>query len=1589
MPLIRQIINIGALLSLLASLLGIGGEAPANRPNLQRLLAPDSSVVASVPASSVDESAVPHYFGPWPNWANSPFTLPDAVVTITGDGAGATAEASVGLNGMITGITITNPGSGYSSATVTITGSGSGATADAVVTTTGIVTGITVTAGGAGYTAPTVTISGGGATTDATATAYGGIGTLTLTSPGSGYTFPTVDFDYPDDPNGTMPKAHVDWDPATGAITAIYIDNPGSGYLTPPNVVIRDGTQADPINNRAVRASAVRTQAIQAEQEGALAGVASGFTTLETATATATATLAVQYVVMDTFGAGYTSAPTVTINDPTGAGAIATATVDAGGVTAINLTNAGSGYITGNGMKKFVDPLPGLCDPANGGCPTVAQLQADPLAKALPLGVPEVKTYNGIEADEYEIALVQFRMSFSSSLPPTTLVRAYVQVETPAIAGISQHVPLVNEMLDGSTQPVLINGVQAYGITPPQYLGPVIVTPKNRPVRIVFHNMLPTGVDGDLFLPVDTSLMGSGMAGGNDPFDPIPVPGGTVTDDVRNPPCTTARDGTAGAIECYTKNRATLHLHGGNTPWISDGTPHQWISPAGENTAYPQGVSVGNVPDMNVCQAGDDGCQTFYYTNQQSARLMFYHDHAYGLTRLNVYAGEAAGYLITDDTEAKLIGPGGALEGLGVGMPLIVQDKTFVPEPEQLDWQDPTWDTARWGGYGNLWYHHVYMPAQNPGDPGGMSAFGRWMYGPWFWPPANEAKFGPIANPYYNMDPEGPNGIRGDADDWTTPLAVPCSFDDPSTWQYQEDPFCEPQLIPGTPNISAGMEQFNDTPLVNGTAYPTLTVEPKAYRFRVLNAANDRFFNFQWYVGDPSTASTDTNYKGEVIGPTEVAFDETLLALAQTDGTVFPTPDMSDDGGTDPSFSAPGPDWIVIGSEGGFLPAPVLRDGQQFTTWVTDPTVFHVGTVDLFSLLLAPAERADVVVDFSQFAGQTLILYNDAPAAFPARITSYDYFTGAPDMRPVGAPPILPGYGPNTRTIMQVKVAAAVSDPNDPALGFNLPELENAFKHKADRSGVFESGQHPIIVGQAAYNSAYGTSFVSGGWCNSPTNPTTRCDGFLRISEQGGDLFKFDTLTKADVFGNPKQVAVKIEPKAIHDETNASAFDEFGRMQANLGLEVVPATPMLQNVVLHPYVFPTTEMVDTSKLPAAAKLVGGAYDDVIVTPISVGDDGTQIWKFTHNGVDTHPIHFHAYDVQTLNRVSWDNVVMPPDATELGWKDTLRISPLMDTIVALRPVVPQLPWDVPNSIRLLNPAMTDQTPLILSSMQDQLNMGLTAFAPNGEPIDVYNHFVNFGAEYVYHCHILSHEEMDMMRPVTLAYPPVAPSNLVVLAPVDPPGNGTRDRYVDLSWTDNSRSETNWVIERATSYAGPWSVLAVIDSDPLNPGLRETTGESIGGTIDYRDVIGTTANAYAYRVQAINVVGDTWNYANPALNNIVSGGFPTITTRSAFTNIASWVPQPAAPTLLTATAVRQGSNNRVALDWTDVPGATGYVIQRARDAAFTQNVTIINRPPISAYVDTVPRLPLGTAYYYRVMTLNPMASPWSNVLSITTQ
>jgi FtsP/CotA-like multicopper oxidase with cupredoxin domain len=1228
-------------------------------------------------------------------------------------------------------------------------------------------------------------------------------------------------------------------------------------------------------------------------------------------------------------GTGYVAGETASIGPADTPGLATINGVDAvGAITSIAITNAGSGYSTVNGIRKFVDTLPGI-DAAG----------ANNLGQFIPKAIPDTTTFLG--SDYYEIAIVEYEEKMHSDLLPTKL-RGYVQLDTNVIPGAG--VPLVNP---NGTPINFPSGAQARGVTPAHYLGPLIAATKDRPVRIKFYNLLPTGVSGNLFVPVDTSVMGSG-----------PGPSLTAADpDPQNPQC-----GAVGLkpLGCYAENRANLHLHGGLSPWISDGTPHQWVTPAGESTSYPKGVSTKNVPDM---PDPGPGAITFFYTNQQSARLMFYHDHAWGMTRLNVYVGGAAPYMIKDEMEQQLT-TDGILPGNVI--PLAIQDKTFVPSDAQLISADPLWDKVRWGDAGDLWVPHVYVPAQNPGDSSGVNQFGRWAYGPWFWPPTNNIDYPPINNPYF-VDSCNPD----------------------VNW-------CEPLLMPATPFVSMGMESFHDTPVVNGTAYPTVTVQPQAYWFRVLNAANDRSFNLSLYVADPAAA-------------TEVQLNPAEVAAALADSTVFPTPVA----GTE------GPSWIQIGSEGGFLPAPVVIPAQP-TTWVNDPTVFNAGNVDQHSLLLAPAERADVIVDFSQYAGRTLILYNDAPAAFPARDPRYDYYTGNGDYRDTGGtPPTIAGYGPNTRTMMQIRVADGTGTP------FNLAALQAAFAHKADGSGVFESSQNPIIVGQGAYNSAYGTSFQNNG-------PRA---GLAQIYDTA---LSFDTLA-----GVP--LVLPFQRKAIQDEMGEAFEKEYGRMSGNLGLEA-PNTQagLQQNLILYPFVNPATEVVKPIALPPG----------VNVTPISSATDGTQIWKITHNGVDTHPIHFHLFDVQVLNRVGWDGIIRKPDLNELGWKETVRISPLEDTIVALRPFQPKLPFGLPDSIRPLNPAMPIGSEAVF--------MNVDAF---GNPISppITNVMTNFEWEYVWHCHILSHEEMDMMRPISAQADPML---------ANPPRvtftRNTTTGVVNLTWIDgtpiNYNSPTTLTTWGSMANEIGYRIERALVANNGNIGAYTPIGTVLANQTAYIDSTALVNRNYRYRVVAYTAAGDTQSapaggsavaapvapsnvvatlqagpqvsltWRDKANNEVfflvelsVDGGPFNLIAQSparngtgnvtyvdtmvssnhsyqyrvaaANANNAPYVfvnanlinaeAAPAAPSNLTGTVVRAGNRADVTLKWTDnSANETGFTIERATNSTFTVGSTLTN-VAANTTTATQTRLYRGVTYFFRVRSNNlGGSSTWSNVFSVVT-
>lgn len=616
-----------------------------------------------------------------------------------------------------------------------------------------------------------------------------------------------------------------------------------------------------------------------------------------------------------------------------------------------------------------------------------------------------------------------------------------------------------------------------------KYLGGAIVATRNRPVILTVKNLLPSRH----ILPVDPTI----MAG----------PNGLMVGDLPH-------------------NRIVTHLHGGLTPWFSDGSPFQWYTPGGQH-----GESFMNIPGYTT----PAGSCSHYYPNQQSARLGWYHDHAIGLTRLNAYAGIASAYIIIDDFETGLVNSG-LLPDL-VGVPLIIQDKGFVPT--NIGKQDPTW---QWGNPGDLWYPHTYEV--NVSSDGSENSEGRWDWGPTTDPPAQG----------------------------TSPL----------------------------PKVSIVPEAFFDTILVNGGVYPKLTVSPKRTRFRLLNGSQARFYHLNLYAEDKANPG-------------------------------------------EPKLGAAGPVMYQVGTEGGFLPAVAIHNN---TTPIPLTPEDDANADGPFNLLLAPAERADVVIDFNGVpAGSSFILYNDAPAPFPGGEPRNDYFTGDGDQTASGgAPNTRLGFGPNTRTILKITVASGIGD----TVSTNnwLSDINVKLR----------------------------TNFLSG--------------------NQPGLLFNN---------GDPSTPAFPFDGSADRMLTLNEDFDEMGRLIQNMGT-------FTQNGVNNqglptwgqPYLAPSTEN------PYAGT--------------------TEVWQIMNLTGDTHPIHFHLANVQLIQRQpftgnpngwSYSGPPIPPEANELGWKETVRMNPGEITTVIMKFVLPDLPT---------------------AEMRN-------AVSPR-----------TGGREYVWHCHILEHEEHDMMRPL---------------------------------------------------------------------------------------------------------------------------------------------------------------------------------------------------------------------------------------------
>src|SRR6266705_2154518 len=130
---------------------------------------------------------------------------------------------------------------------------------------------------------------------------------------------------------------------------------------------------------------------------------------------------------------------------------------------------------------------------------------------------------------------------------------------------------------------------------------------------------------------------------------PYPITAVTAPDGSQNAPGRSGRP--ANQIVATLPPWTVVHLHGGRTAAVSDG----WTE--------------------NACLSGQ--FTTSDYANDQQATLLWYHDHAMGITRFNVYTGLAGLYVIRDAEEASLHLPGGSYE-----IPLLLQDRNLDTTPD-------------------------------------------------------------------------------------------------------------------------------------------------------------------------------------------------------------------------------------------------------------------------------------------------------------------------------------------------------------------------------------------------------------------------------------------------------------------------------------------------------------------------------------------------------------------------------------------------------------------------------------------------------------------------------------------------------------------------------------------------------------------------------------------------------------------------------------------------------------------------------------------------------------------------------------------
>ncbi|WP_299456817.1 T9SS type A sorting domain-containing protein [uncultured Microscilla sp.] len=285
----------------------------------------------------------------------------DNTTTVTIVGGTFTVQATavpVISGGQLVGISITNPGSGYTSAPtgITISGPGTGASC----TPTLSIESLTLGTGGAGYeTAPAINFPAPPTATDAptsvanaVANLSGAIKTITVDNSGQGYTStPNISIQSP----GATASANV----TSGQVTSVNVEQGGAYYTNAPTVTFDSGTASA----YAVVENGVVTQVVVTNGGSGYAVPPKVTLSLPTGAvqATASLTMTINEVALNSGGLNYDTPPTVSLSGGTTVGGDNASIAATMSVQSISITNSGSGY-TNTSLPNITiqTPEPGI-----------------------------------------------------------------------------------------------------------------------------------------------------------------------------------------------------------------------------------------------------------------------------------------------------------------------------------------------------------------------------------------------------------------------------------------------------------------------------------------------------------------------------------------------------------------------------------------------------------------------------------------------------------------------------------------------------------------------------------------------------------------------------------------------------------------------------------------------------------------------------------------------------------------------------------------------------------------------------------------------------------------------------------------------------------------------------------------------------------------------------------------------------------------------------------------------------------------------------------------------------------------------------